>query len=514
MTEDKYIETPALPSRGQWKMIARRVMYITMVSLSVLLLPAGFYFLFLFQKSNFPQVRGDWTLIAITVIALACGIAALFTLIWNCVGPHRHRPSGFVRRFLPIVLLPLVFLAQVELFGIWLGNADAVFIWMNHPFSGAKAVTTATYGPGKPGNARVQVSPDGTKLLWTQYSEYEQEVEVRLSVLDTSCKTLRTIAEPNANYINYPLPAWSPDGSKIAGLYSKYEKSGDLYKLFLWVLDIHSGQMKSEEIGEYPRIGPFYLRLPTWSPDSQSIALPKFVLSDIQTMETGGICATPSRTGILIWRADTLKLPRSIPVQLDNSDINGKGFEFLDNDNLLYSPEYSDELWTLNVITGEKRIVPLSRSTLGQVLVVRDGKWLLAGLLEPPGPLPPGVTSNSPGEGPPQPFLVEIATGKLEPLHGLPGSGDDFGFEPLWDTGAVDRKGDVAVVHVSHNRNLWPHPSISQLYYWKEGSDRFVEYKPMLVQKFRPSVDASGRKMVYGWGNKWNIVNLPKEMTN
>jgi hypothetical protein len=80
----------------------------------------------------------------------------------------------------------------------------------------------------------------------------------------------------------------------------------------------------------------------------------------------------------------------------------------------------------------------------------------------------------------------------------------------LWDSAASNGSGSLAVVGSVHANSLWPHASIGTIYCWNEGSDRFVEYKRLLVQKGQPSIGASAGKMVYVWVGTWYETVSPK----
>jgi hypothetical protein len=216
---------------------------------------------------------------------------------------------------------------------------------------------------------------------------------------------------------------------------------------------------------------------------------------------------------VLIWKADSLQVEKRVKLQVDRYR---RWVAFIDDDNLLYSlmleKSRYGELWTTNITTGARRMVPIEGGlywrdvlSLPQVLVVRGGKSLLIALRNPEYNLHNNYF---------QPVLVGIATGRVEPLQGLPENKRDIGpLGVLWEQGAVDRLGDLAVVSCLRESDLWPYPAIEGIYYWKDGSNRFKEYKPNLVQKSGPSLDSSGRKMLYAWAGTWYITDLSKEIT-
>lgn len=456
-----------------------------MVVFAIVLVSAGVYFLFVFEQWSIGSFSEGWGL-ALPAIALTCGLSILS---WNSFGPRVHRPEGIVRRFAPLLLAVILFPCMVEVFGVWLGSADPIYRFMNTIFSNTREIRIDSVD-----NRSLKISPDGTKVLGLRKDD-------RWGIASLYGKTSRAISKPSDASTTFGV-AWSPDGSRVAGTYEEQDELRYTKGWLFWVYEVKSGtQVTIRAIDRQAvssGISPGY---PAWSPDGSSIALPSVqVRREIYGPSQHGSAA---RT-VGIYDADSLHLRSTIELLPGTRSLWVK---YVDGGKLLYYHDPSQgttgfgELWTVDVQSSEQKRIPLERrvgSSLGmeanRVLVVRNGRWLITALPDPETTYPF------------HPFLIEIATGRLESLQGLTASRWVLG--GLWVEAAVDEHGDVAVVYTLQDKRRWPHATAGVLYYWEEGSNRFIPYQPLFGQVQLPTIDGDGNLILYYWGGDWYVSGL------
>lgn len=486
MAEKNATPTDHLTHRKQ---VIGKIIRIALICIAVMLIPAGVYFLTLFQKTHWNlSSTSSTTLNVLAATAIAVGIAIL---LWNILRPGRGEIGRLPLRLMPLFLIPIVFLAQVEIFGLWLGNNDEVFEWMNRPFLGARVIT------GTKPHDLLYLSPDATRLL-----AIEANRSWRPSVMSLSGRTLWRITAPGASFSGF-LPSWSPRGDKLAGCYTVNTQEGGSARLFLWTFDVETGRMNSKEVATLQSLTPFRLD-PSWSPDARSLAL-----SHVFKGHDAKGYTTIDSGQILILDSKNLSLLKSI-----NANNSSNWVRFLDSNTLLYchSPKslssIETQLWTMKIGDGSKRVIPLDRSLPTSTIVfappvVDRGRKLIIALKDP----------NIKETGRPyQATIVDISTGAKQPISGLDQSKELAGL--MWLSYSVDGHGDLAFIEGRHDISMWPHASPESLYYWKNGSNTFMEYRPGVFPKRSPSLDSSGKKMVFHWSGHWYITDLPVQMTN
>lgn len=476
---------------------AARIVYACMVIGAVILLPAGVYFLFLFRRPGelaaLLMNESMVTLIRVLGgVAIALGLAII---PWNALGPRGHRPARELWRWLPVAVIPLVFLAQVEVFGLWLSNVDPVFVWMNRHFVGAGHPV-----PGDGEQRLLSLSPDGNRLACVEFpadsplimSGQEQAVKPehrwRLSVLDSSGRQIASINKKGALFRGFEL-AWAPDSTRIAGCYARGKT------VFLWVFQVATQEFTSVRACEY--VATLGLG-PSWSPDGKTLALSVSVEGDIGVRAIG---IDSSR--ILLWDASSLE-----QTQIIESNITGRWVRFTDDTHILYFSESQSEdrgsFWVVDTTTGKPFEVPLERNLFAALntqyppVLVRSGQWMLICLR---------AFRDASGRWRYRGYLCEIKTGKLELLtRPVPYSKHSPGTYIMG--GTSDRDGARAFFTMISEDVLWPHSMTYGIFSWEEGSHEIKEYKHYLGVKGGPGISAAGTRLLFWWAGGWYLAEI------
>jgi TolB protein len=150
-------------------------------------------------------------------------------------------------------------------------------------------------------------SPDGTKIAYV-YSKYEHILKTDIRVMDSSGKNKRILTDSVSGRFNWE-PTWSPDSKRIAFVAEGEDNSG------IWVVDA-DGNNRVNLINS-----PASTSFPAWSPDGKTIAFVSFQIPpsppELMAMDFDGSNArrlegpnpvVPGTSPPFIWSPDGSKL--------------------------------------------------------------------------------------------------------------------------------------------------------------------------------------------------------------
>jgi Tol biopolymer transport system component len=201
-------------------------------------------------------------------------------------------------------------------------------------------------------------SPDRRSLalvLCTSVPEGQKGVPVQCDIYryDLESGDLSLLVE------NGVEPAWSPDGGQLA--YGGPDGG-------LWLLDLAT--QKSKELFPVEADKSFIADFFAWSPDGKRIALAKAY----NTLDSGAIW---------VVSLDGSQPPRQytdmekFPAASLSWSPDGKQLAFVSDVGKWITPGRQDNLWLLDVETGETRQLTENMSTVGVPQWSADGEWIL-----------------------------------------------------------------------------------------------------------------------------------------
>lgn len=155
-------------------------------------------------------------------------------------------------------------------------------------------------------------SPDGSKIAFSRTTVSQNKSITKISILDIDSGSVRTLGGSGLLLLQDRMPAWSPDGTKIA--FSAYETTWP--GVHVYVMD--SDGNNARRLSPAPTDQDYSHYSPAWSPDGTKIAfasntgisvinpdgtgLQKF--SNNYTNSTGGLSWLPDGKGIAFSRYD------------------------------------------------------------------------------------------------------------------------------------------------------------------------------------------------------------------
>lgn len=487
-----------------WRKPVSRKASMARLALGLVLLPTGVYFAFLFHPDRFWFYRLSYsTEIAVTLwILAAVSILAGATMIMRSPVPLREKHRIAFSTSVIIILI-VIFLVQVELFGLWLRNDDFVYAFINRMFVNISSIKSGPIGGGD--YYSLLPSPRGDKILRSGITG-ESQFSSQYSILDETGKTI-SVNKPPGITLQPGRAIWSLDGKRIIGT---GWKSPDLpsKRLLLWSYSLDDGTYKIADT-DFQRLD---LHPDGWSTDGKqfaAISQDRPVWLNIRRGQYFDVFVQSGsgESAVSLVDGDTL----TVSERFDIPHVMSRWICFLDEKTILFQKliavgESSEEaraaLVKKDLITGKEELI---NTRLGPATgnpnapcLVRDRKWMLTAMSD---------------NGKVVPILVELATGKIEHVNGLEGFKSPYYYSSavpvLWDYAVADREGNRAVVPMYKESHLWPHASDSTILAWEEGKG-FREFLPQLTQKEMPFLEASGSIDFY-WNDDYQRFKFSGE---
>lgn len=514
-----------VPAYFIWRKPVSQTAGLAKLAVGLVLLPAGVYFALLFNPTWVWFFRfsnsGAFavTIRVVATISILAGATLIFRSSVALIAKHRIAYSSAV-----FILLVTVFLAQVELFGLWLRNDDFVYAFMNRMFADVSSIKSGSQKDSA--YDLLLPAPLGNRILKIEIAENNLFATV-YSVLDNTGRTVSVIRPPGLT----PLPGqamWSPDGTHVIGIGRKSPKSTSPPTV-LWSYCVDDDRYQIADNG----IAGLLLNPYGWSVDGKTFAAftsDQDVWLGVYRGQYFDAFIQPEHrpAAISLVDAATLEIKQRVEVQglrpmwicfLDKRTIlfqkrisNGRNLSpravhtslpmRMDQIGFAVDEEEQIALVKKDLLTGQEtqvntRLGPAT-ATLTTPGLVRDRKWILTAMSD---------------KGKVVPLLVELATGKIEEVRGL----EKFKPSPhfssvvpvLWEYSVTDRAGLRAAVPMYKASSLWPHSEDQTICIWEDGKG-FKEFLPRLTHKDRPILEAPGSLDFY-WDDDYQRYEFTGE---
>lgn len=475
------------------------------LAFGIVLLPAGIYFLLLFEMSAYLQPDRTWPdAVRLLAAGLMAGVGLL--LILRSMSFTGRRRTMAVRLSIAAILV-VMFLAQVIFFDNWLKNEDAVYTRIQRAATSIDEIGATHMTP----EVMYELLPSPTSeemLKVTERRKDESSFKISsMSIITSDGRFLRAIRKPPGVGEFASFPMWSPDGRFIVGT----GWSGSTGTATIWSHDLDTGgyavrALRPEEMQLHPLFT-------CWQPSGHCF------ISRIRTVtDTAGELvyqgadfdirrsSVPER-GFVTSLTDAATLAEVRRLAVDGSTY---WVSFLDNENILFlrsesrvrhAAQQRRDLVKKNLVDGtETLIVPDSDkvffSQAAAPCFVRGRKWILTALEE---------------DEYLRPCLVELSTGRVEEVGGLevPVS-PELGRYTSTLAASAAADGEKAIIKVFRRSRRWPHGFLFSCYLWEEGGGGFREYLPGLFVKGDPQFDSTCKRIIFAWAGNWWTGDLPK----